>query len=51
MNATNLTIPQDRTPARPNTIMMEAHNLSQLTEAATPLIGGDNPGMPFIFFF
>lgn len=35
----------DRTPARPDTVMMEARNLSTLTEAATPLIGGENPGM------
>jgi len=33
----------DRTPARPNTILMEAQNLQSLTEAATPLVGGDNP--------
>eukprot|EP01127_Copromyxa_protea_P020528 TRINITY_DN6885_c0_g1_i1.p1 TRINITY_DN6885_c0_g1~~TRINITY_DN6885_c0_g1_i1.p1 ORF type:complete len:808 (-),score=237.76 TRINITY_DN6885_c0_g1_i1:38-2359(-) len=33
----------DRTPARANTIMMAAQNLSTLTEMATPLIGGDNP--------
>eukprot|EP01125_Pyxidicula_operculata_P011502 TRINITY_DN3766_c0_g1_i1.p1 TRINITY_DN3766_c0_g1~~TRINITY_DN3766_c0_g1_i1.p1 ORF type:complete len:845 (-),score=300.09 TRINITY_DN3766_c0_g1_i1:100-2634(-) len=31
----------DRTPARPNTIYTEAQNLRALTEASTPLAGGE----------
>eukprot|EP01126_Amoeba_proteus_P003908 TRINITY_DN11318_c0_g1_i1.p1 TRINITY_DN11318_c0_g1~~TRINITY_DN11318_c0_g1_i1.p1 ORF type:complete len:820 (-),score=224.89 TRINITY_DN11318_c0_g1_i1:146-2605(-) len=33
----------DRTPARPNTLITEAQNLRNLTEASTPLAGGENP--------
>jgi hypothetical protein len=35
----------ERTPARPDTLLMEAQNLRMLTSAATPLLGGENPSL------
>jgi hypothetical protein len=35
----------ERTPARPDTLLMEAQNLRMMSSAPTPLLGGENPSL------